>query len=62
MEKLRQCIREQESEVVAYRKAREEAERLLHAHQVKVQIERETREDMHLETLRVSGWLIVIIT
>jgi hypothetical protein len=52
-EALQRSIREQEAEVGVQRKAREEAERLLHAHQVKGQIEREAREGMHLETLRV---------
>ena len=53
-EKLQRCIRDLEIEITAQKRAREEAEKLLNAHRIKMQIERETREDMHLETLRVS--------
>ena len=42
------------AELVAVTRAKEELERMLHAQKLRAQVERETREDMHAKTIKVS--------
>lgn len=55
-EELQRSQRElisKEAELVGMQKARDELERLFKAHQIRSQIERETRDDLHAETIKV---------
>jgi len=54
LEKMKTALMDKEADLVASRKARHELERVLKSHQIRTQIERQTMEDMHNETIKVG--------
>lgn len=53
LQQMRRELIGKEAELVGLHKAKEELEKLFKAHQIRSQIEREIRDDLHAETLKV---------